>query len=217
LEYQPARAEVERIFAADLRELTQSGDLSVRPPAVFSDWRMPDTGRQMLAEHGLPTVPASDIYLRVRGAFQSGLDPEYRAADDWSGYFIAECGEVKIVCSEVIGSVVAVPNERTLPPSLAALHPQGISDEVINEGIHTFVDLAWRWYWLSPVLVKMEQDAGKADLTEFRRSGKAVPDVDFYEPYRALCGDVRDKFAALDHVAVSSNQSMWSNMIGGFE
>jgi hypothetical protein len=217
LEYQTARAEVERIFAADLRELTESGGISVRPPALLGDWRIADSGKEMLAEHGLPSVATSDIYLRVRGRFQSGLDPEYRAAEGWSGYFIAECGEVRIVCAEVTDSVVAVPNLRTLPPSLAFLHPQGISDEVINQDVPSFVDLAWRWYWLSPLLVKMERAAGQADLAELRRSGKAIPDVDFYEPYRALCRDVRDKFAAVDQMAVGDNQSMWSNMIGGFE
>lgn len=223
MEHQKAISEVERILSADLGALSQVEGIAVRPPAALGAWRIAVPDKESLAAYGLPLVSSGDMLMRVGASFQSTNEPEY-AGDGWNGYLIGQCGgDVRIVVSDVSGSVFAVPEARELAPPLAHLRPDGIiPDELINSRAADFVDFCWRWYWLCPILVEQREDAGRAEMTAWeaaRKSGGSFADVDydFHAPYRDLCSRVRDNFYSRDRVAVSDPGSMWSSMIDGFE
>ncbi|WP_344509922.1 SUKH-4 family immunity protein [Dactylosporangium maewongense] len=213
------RQAVARVLDAKLDELTDSGTLSVKPPASLALWRIPEEDKRILRTYGMPRIVQPDSLLRVGAAFQGSADPGY-SAGNVTGYVIAECLDVLLVSCESTGAVFAVPPVRDLPPALAHQHPNGIPDELVNSSTGAFVQFAWRWCRLAAILIREQEIADAADVTAWRaagESGDAVRDIDFHGTYRALCHIVREQFRAWDPVAVASDQSMWSNMIGGFE
>ncbi|MCZ0986317.1 SUKH-4 family immunity protein [Streptomyces diastatochromogenes] len=205
--------EVERLLHADLGVLLGGEDLSVRPSAVLDVWRIPDDAKEALSVYGLPAVPADDSFVRVGASFQPGKEPAY-AGHGTEGYVIGSCGDVSIVADVSVGSVYAVPEVREMVPALSHLHPDGVPDALINSRVVDLVDFSWRWYWLAPLLVEQRDLADQAEMDAWRSGG---PDVDFHAPYRRLCSKVRDSFRAKDRAATSTDDSMWSVMIDGFE
>jgi hypothetical protein len=85
VELPEARDEVDRILSAGLEELARV-QTGVRPPAVSRAWSIPATGATTLAAHGLPSVPADDVLLRLGTAFQTAEGPGYTGREGWSGY-----------------------------------------------------------------------------------------------------------------------------------
>ncbi|MGC0400195.1 hypothetical protein RKD27_002839 [Streptomyces sp. SAI-126] len=85
MELPDARSEADRILSAGFEESARV-QTGVRPPAVSREWGIPATCAATPAAHGLPSVPAADILLRLGAAFQTAEGPGCTGREGWSGY-----------------------------------------------------------------------------------------------------------------------------------
>jgi hypothetical protein len=136
---------VGRILTQPLGELVAPGD-RVLPGGQVERWDLPPADRAALAEFGLPLAEKS----RFVANFQEGDRPELTfEGEDY--YSLGLFGGHELGARAGTGQVWAIPLERRLPISYVDLSAA------------VFVDVAWRWYRVVPVVEELRYDIGQYD------------------------------------------------------
>lgn len=204
------RNEVDRILDASLGELTQSGSLLVHPAPQLMAWRLPEQGRLVLWDHGLPPARADEL-LGVVDGLQESEEPTY-APDGRRIYLVGSYGTSRLAAAEGTGEVVTIPAASRVHPDLAHLYPSGILPTVVNSTIGGLVECAWRWDSLLPLLADEQERAGDAEVAAWRdgRIGEEMPDP--YAGYQELCRYVLRRFQEIDH-RIRDDSGFWADVI----
>jgi hypothetical protein len=209
-----ARARVRRILDADLEALTKGRRLSVVPAVAEENWDLPDPDRRALWSYGLPP-PRDDARYGIVGDYQSGREPELEA--DGSGlYSIGTCGVATLAASVRSGSVLALSPFTEVHPQLRDRCPDGIRPAPVNSSVTRLVDFGWRYHWLLPVIAEAQTQAARAARaawTGARTAEERTALPDFFAGLRALCGEIVERFRALDPEAVVDDESFWHEAV----
>ena len=157
--------EVEWILNEPLDLLRRGGVGGVMPPSVIDEWELPAADRLSLKAYGLPPE-RSDGLMGVAGDYQDGIQPDYHD-EETTLYQIGYFGAARLGVMRT-GAVLTFPVIREVHPQLAAIHSTRLPSQMVNSsGVH-FVDAAWRWHLLLPVLAKLQILAGRAENEEWK-------------------------------------------------
>jgi hypothetical protein len=204
-----SHVEVHRILDEDLRRLSELGGPAVLPTAQMEAWVLPEEGKLTLSRHGLPDARVDDL-MGIVGGFQKFAEPE--VGNDGSRFYVlARYGTASIAAVENSGEVVAVPAASKVHPELSRLHPSGLSPSQINSSVAAFVECAWRWHWLLPLLADEQGRAGEAEIDAWRSTRQEdLPDA--YMEYQNLCIEVLERFRIIDP-EIQTDSGFWSETI----
>jgi hypothetical protein len=203
------RAAVELVLEQHLISLTDAGGRSAFPGTQLTTWDVPDEAKVALGEYGLPRA-VDDGLVKVVAGFQEGTQPETEAKGELY-YVLGTIGSTRIGASKGAGVVRSVPEPFEPHPQLAHLFPDGQAPSFINSSVAQFVECAWRYDQVLPLLVQEHVRAGAAEVEADRAGwGRAVPD--FYVHYQELCGLVLDRFRAIDP-QIDPSSGFWAETI----
>ncbi|MFG2047882.1 SUKH-4 family immunity protein [Micromonospora sp. NPDC048935] len=201
---------VDRILDASLDDLALGVDARGRAAPQVADWRLPEDGRVILGSYGLP-APRDDDYLGVVGDLQESTEP-HEGVDGRSWYVLGSYDRSRLAAVEWTGQVVAVPAGSQVHPDLAHLHPSGMSLTPVNSTLGAFVECAWRWHRLLPLLADEQERAGEAEVSALK-AGQPVQDmVDPYAGYQELCRYVLSRFRKIDP-ELEADSGFWPDII----
>ncbi|MFI5569248.1 SUKH-4 family immunity protein [Streptomyces sp. NPDC051740] len=204
------RAEVDRILAAPLDELRRCSGAPVRPSPQVADWILPAQGRRHLQVFGLPPARNDDL-LGIVGSLQESETPE-PGRDGRPVYRIGSYGSARIAAVEGTGEVLLIPADSQVHPDLAHLHPAGLLPTTANSTMVGFVECAWRWHWILPLLAAEQVRAGDAE-TAALAEGRIDEEVqDPYDGYQSLCRHVLHRFQSMD-AWIQDEGGFWSDVI----
>ncbi|UBU12523.1 SUKH-4 family immunity protein [Nonomuraea gerenzanensis] len=207
--------EIGRILAADLGSLTGNGRFSAMPPSSLHAWSLPEPDKAALSAYGLPG-PRTDGLYGVTGDFQPSGEPEL-TQDGARFYRLGGYAGVRHLAEEGTGRVVLpVPTSAEVHPQLAARFPDRRTFKPVNSSVTAWVECAWRWHWLVPLITEQWKQAEEAQLAAWRDAAGGAPDAefaDFHAPYRRLCRQVVVAFELIDPAAVASEESFWTEVI----
>ncbi|GAA3608646.1 hypothetical protein GCM10022419_111990 [Nonomuraea rosea] len=212
--------QVTEILNASLDDLTGSGRLSTLPPVPWGTWELPGGDTTALWTYGLPP-DRDDGLLGVGAAFQDNTRPD-EAIGDFSLYLLGGFGVGRLAAVAGAGSVFYLPRYTEVHPQLQQLYPEGINPSPANSSVAAFIDCAWRWHWLLPVLVRAEIQIDDEEVAWFRAHrdqaarGELEPTESDrnHEGYRDLCRGILASFQVRDG-AITSADSLWAETILG--
>lgn len=185
---------VERLLDAPVQDLAQPGGPSVVPGRrELHAWVLPDEGKRALTAFGLPPG-RSDELMGVGGRPQASVLPECEH-DGTRLCFLATYGTATIAAVHGSGDVLAVPRRTAVHPHLASLYPAELAPTLVNSSVECFVECAWRWHWLLPLLADAQEQAGHAEAW---RDEPIDETRDPYDGCQALCSAVLARFTDLD-------------------
>ncbi|BAL88150.1 hypothetical protein AMIS_29300 [Actinoplanes missouriensis 431] len=192
---------VDRILEGALGELTGPGGPPVLPASALEDWRLPAPAKSALLSYGLPPQ-RTDGLMGVAGGFHDAA-PAYHVLGSYGSAIIAA----------VPGSdaVLAVPRSSAVHPDLARLYPSGITPTPVNSSIPAFVECAWRWHWIVPLLADAQNAAGEAEIQAWK-DGRGTEIDDPYRGCQQLCDHVLERFRAIDP-AIGPDTGFWPDVI----
>ncbi|MFI0446608.1 hypothetical protein [Actinomadura sp. 6N118] len=170
MNFAAARDAISRILASPLADLTESGHLSSFPEVRPREWHLPNDS-ELLWTHGLPPA-RDDGLLGVAAEFQTTIDPE-EAIDTTRLFRLATFGTGRLAAAVDGSGVFCLPKYTEVHPQLRHLHPEGIKPSLANFTIAAFVDCAWRWHWLLPVLARVETQLGEEEIAWFTTNREA--------------------------------------------
>ncbi|MFD3483253.1 SUKH-4 family immunity protein [Streptomyces sp. NPDC058665] len=200
---------MERILEASPNSLTRSGALSIFPGAQSQGWRLPDQGKFSLSSYGLPLARADDL-MGILGGFQESAQPE-SGPDGLRVYTLGSYGSAKLGAVESSGGVLALPGGSEMHLGRHSLCPSGISPTLVGSSIDRFVECAWRWHWIVPLLAEEQRRAGEAEIQAWR-DGKGADMGEPYAGYQELCRYVLERFEAIDP-SIHAHAGFWSDVI----
>ncbi|MFC8827593.1 SUKH-4 family immunity protein [Streptomyces sp. NPDC057137] len=204
-----ARLAADRIFEQSLGLLTRSGGLSILPGSWTEGWRVSDQGKLALSSYGLPPA-RRDGLMGVAADFQESGELE-SGADGVRFYALGRYGSAKLVAVEDDGCILAVPERSEVHPGLKSRCPLGIPAISVNASIDLFVECAWRWYWIVPLLADEQKRVGEAEISAWRKGGiDGIPDP--YVEYQELCGYILKKYQVIDST-IQGDSDFWSDVI----
>lgn len=198
---------VERLLDAPVQELAQSGGPSVVPGHELHAWLLPDAAKRALASFGLPPG-RTDGLMGVVGRPHASVLPESEH-DGTRLYVLATYGAATIAAVHGSGDVLAVPGRTDVHPDLASLYPSGLQPALVNSSVEHFVECAWRWHWLLPLLAEAQAQAAHAEAS---RDGLIDETLDPYAGYQALCSAVLARFTDLDP-GIRAGRGFWPEVI----
>lgn len=203
------RNALERVLERSLEELTDSGGRSCFPGRQLADWDLPDAAKLALATYGLPRAAGGEVVGFVT-EFQEAAEPgAHLRSEDY--YVLGRFGSGPIAALRGAGTVRSVPALFTPHPQLAHLYPDGPLAAFVNASVPQFVECAWRYDAVLPLLVRERARAGAAEVQAFE-DGRG-PDVeDFFEPYQELCHHVLDRFRSVDP-EIEPDAGFWAETI----
>ncbi|GAA3681890.1 hypothetical protein GCM10022224_052730 [Nonomuraea antimicrobica] len=206
-----ARAEVRRILAADLADLVGDGR-SLLPPVGRDDWALPRQDKDLLWRHGLPG-PRDDGRYGISADYQRGKEPELER--EGSAYYrVGVYAGVPHLAERGTGRVVhPVPARAEVHPQLAAHFPDTGTLAPVDSSVASWVELAWRWHRLVPVLAEQWARAGEAEVEALRAATGPQPPPDFYAGVRELGHEVLTAFRARDPAAITSKKTFWWGVV----
>ncbi|WP_433831197.1 SUKH-4 family immunity protein [Actinoplanes sp. CA-015351] len=186
------RIAVDRVLEDTLESLTRSGSPPVLPASELEDWGLSGPARSVLLAYGLPPE-RDDGLMGVAGEFQNRVLGRY--------------GSARIVAES--NAVLAVPRSTAVHHDLAGLYPEGVTPTTVNSSVPAFVECAWRWHWIVPLLAEAQHTAGEAEIQAWK---DGVELADAYLGYQQLCSDVLERFRAIDP-AIDADTGFWSGVI----
>ncbi|MBO3102136.1 SUKH-4 family immunity protein [Cellulomonas fengjieae] len=202
-----ARAAVDLALDQSVTLLATSGGAAVLPGPQVDAWSLPAEAKASLARYGLPG-PRDDDLSRFLASFQSGRRPE--VADGTEYYGLARFG-VSRVCALPSGSVTAVPSSRDVHPQLEPLYPSGLLPSLVSTSVPQFVELAWRWGALVPILAEEQARVSVADDRAWREGrGADLPDP--FDAYEDLCRYVLERLRRIDP-QVDPASGFWADLL----
>ena len=139
---------VGRILAQPLSELLAPED-QVLPGGQVERWDLPLADRAALVEFGLPLVEKS----RFVANFQQDDRPEL-TFDGEDYYSLGIFGRHGLGARAGTGQVWAIPLERRL------------SISYVDRSAAVFVDVAWRWCRIVPIVEELRFDIGQYDMLD---------------------------------------------------
>ncbi|MBB2946603.1 hypothetical protein FB565_006371 [Actinoplanes lutulentus] len=168
------RIAVDRILGDTLESLTRSGSPPVLPASELADWRLSGPAKAALFAYGLPPE-RDDGLMGVAGVFREHVLGVY--------------GSAKLVADS--DAVLAVPRSTAVHPDLAG----GVTPTTVNSSVPAFVECAWRWHGIVPLLAEAQNAAGEAEIRAWK-DGVELPDA--YLGYQQLCEYVLERFREID-------------------
>ncbi|WP_165978094.1 SUKH-4 family immunity protein [Actinomadura darangshiensis] len=189
------RISVDRILEDDLSSLPKSGGRSVFPAPISEGWRLPDQGRVFLSSYGLPSVRTDDL-MGIVGEFQESETPEI-GGSGLQYYVLGRYGVARMAAVQGSGEVLALPRSSEVHSAISHLYPAGLTPVPANSSLEQFVECAWRWHWIVPLLAAMEKRAGEAEIMTWKEGGR-LDSPDPYDDYEQVCDHVLEKFQEID-------------------
>jgi hypothetical protein len=202
--------EVDRILELSLEELVLSErGLAAEAPQVEA-WSVPEQDKRALSMYGLPSV-RSDSLMGIIGNLQESERPDCDVGVKRL-YLLGSYSNSRIGAIERSGEVFGIPSNMPVHPQLAHLYPDALELTSINSTILKFVECAWRWHALLPLLATEQSLAGAADVAAWKVGKSADLSVDPYLAYQKLCRHVLHAFQGIDPT-IESDSSFWADVI----
>jgi hypothetical protein len=208
-----ARAEVRRILEADLAELAVDRRGALFPPVGQDEWELPRQDMDVLWRHGLP-APQDDGPYRISGHYQTGSSPEL-AHEGRVFYRLGSFAGVSHLAERGTGEVVhPVLTKAEVHPQLAVHFPVERTFALVDTSVASWVELAWRWHRLVPVLVDQSDQAGEAEGRAMRGGvDRDLEPPDFFAEVEEMRREILAAFRARDPAAIASKQTFWWDVV----
>ena len=109
------------------------------------------------------------------------------------------------------GSVAAVPSSRDVHPQLRSLYLLGLLPSFVSTSVPQFVELAWRWGAVVPILAEEQTRVSVADDRAWREGrGADLPDP--FDGYEDLCRHVLERFRVIDP-QIDPMSGFWADLL----
>jgi hypothetical protein len=143
--------EARQLLTASLADIVDGSAACVVNPLALARWTLRSEDTAPLIAYGVP-IERGFHELKLRGDLQDSVDPEIMI-DGNRAYRLG-------VCRWLIFSAVSTTGEVWAVPSVT--RPDWAIDSAaigVNSSVAGFVDLAWRWYRLRPLILAASDDA----------------------------------------------------------
>lgn len=207
MEVDETRLALERVLQRSLHDLTDAG--SRRPGRQLNGWDLPDDAKEALSTYGLPRDDGAEVPGFV-AEFQEGVHPG-RELQGERYYVLGRFGSGPIGALSGSGVVRSVPHPFTPHPQLAHLYPDGPMPAFVNASVPQFVECAWRYHCVIPLLLQERVRAGRAEVQAVT-AGLGPESPDFFAPYQQMCREVLDRFRSIDP-EIEPESGFWAELI----